>query len=256
MKIIDVPSLPFHTLGYRTSAYGGKVRKVELPFYKVRVENLPQGVNSIVAMSDLQGRETDETQNRLVGEAVANELNLLQEKGRIPSIDLALLAGDLYDFPDLRRMGGTGDVTSVLNTFADNIPHVVGVLGNHDLVRKNELKSNIQILDGKVEQVAGLSVGGVSGIIGKSKKNQRKTLAEFDVALKTIFSQHLNIALLHQGPNDPLNGQRGEPAIYDFLASNGNALVIFGHCHWRIPIVEIGNNTLLNVDNRVYVFHR
>lgn len=110
---------------------------------------MPDGINTFVVTSDLQGREENKINNRLVGEAVADELALLQELGEIPQIDLVLLAGDLYDHPDCGKLGGTGIVTSVWNAFADKFEQVIGVHGNHDIVEDNLLKSNVKILDGK-----------------------------------------------------------------------------------------------------------
>lgn len=255
MKILEVSSKPFHELEYRSSGRGGLVRDVVLPFYKIKVDKLPEGFKSVVATSDLQGRERDTNRNRLVGEAVSDELVLLQELQEIPPIDLVFLAGDLYDYPDCRKLGGTGDVTSVLNAFARNFEVVVGVHGNHDLVHEDRLLDNVIILDGEIKQAAGLMIGGVSGIVGRSDRNQRKTDSEFRKALTKSLTDKTQVLLLHQGPDDPMNNQIGDPAIREFLESSGSAIVIFGHCYWRRPFVQMGANQVLNVDNRLYVFH-
>ena len=85
------------------------MRKVVLPFYKAIVDELPKGISSFVLTSDLQGREQNKKTNRLVGEAVAEELSLLFELGEVPQINFIALAGDLYDHPELHKLGGTGD---------------------------------------------------------------------------------------------------------------------------------------------------
>jgi len=253
MKIIHIDDTPFHQLAYRSSGRQGIPRVMQLPFYKARVTALPEGLEAIVAVSDLQGREKDQRHNRLVGEAVAEELALLTELNEIPSIGCVLLAGDLYDYPDCRKMGGTGDVTSVWNAFASISPQVIGVHGNHDTVHEQSLVAHVSILDGHVQAMGNMQVGGVSGIIGREDKNQRKSKQQFIAALQSALKDITQVLLLHQGPNDPYLQQKGEPLIRDFLEHQGSALVIFGHCHWSTPLIDIGANQVLNVDQRLFV---
>ena len=133
MKIISIEEKPFHKIRFITAGPKGKVRKRDLPFYRVFVDSLPKGMSSFIATSDLQGRESGRG-NRLLGEVVAEELSFLQEKKEVKSIDLVLLAGDLYEYPDCHKLGSTGDVTPVYNAFADKFKSVVGVHGNHDTI--------------------------------------------------------------------------------------------------------------------------
>jgi Icc-related predicted phosphoesterase len=254
MKIIKVDNKPFHELLYRTTGDKGQETFITLPFFKVQVDSMPEGVNSFVATSDLQGRELNKESNRLVGEAVAEELILLQELDEIPSIDLILLAGDLYDYPELGKRGGSGIVTSVWNAFAERFKHTIGVHGNHDIVEDELLNSNINILDGDVIDFHGLRLGGVGGIIGRSDRHQRKTEDHFTKALKSVTKKDPDITLLHQGPSDNVNEQLGQEFIHQHFEKNGDGLVIFGHCHWDVPYIEIGDNQVLNVDNRLYLF--
>jgi len=238
---------------YRSSGTGGAIRIVQLPFYKAKVDMLPNGVECIVATSDLQGREIGE-ENRLVGEAVAEELKLLAEIDEIPAIASILLAGDLYDYPDLRKVGGTGDVTPVWNAFARISPIVVGVHGNHDKVREADMVSNTYVLDGEIRKILGLRIGGISGIIGREDRNQRKSERNFEKILKNALTESTQVMLMHQGPDDPINDQMGNAMIREYMESKkGSALVVFGHCHWDTPIIDVGNNQVLNVDNRVVV---
>jgi Icc protein len=189
-----------------------------------------------------------------VGEAVAEELATLQELGEIPNIDLILLAGDLYDYPECGKRGGSGIVTSVWNAFAERFKHVIGVHGNHDIVEDELLNSNINTLDEDVIDYVGLTVAGIGGIIGRADRNQRKTEEHFEKALKSVTKKKPVITLLHQDPDDPINMQLGQEFIRDHFEKNGEGIVIFGHCHWDIPFLEIGNNQMLNVDNRLYIF--
>jgi len=134
MKILKIESQSFHEINYKSSGPSGKIRNSSLPFFKATVDKLPTGISSIVVTSDLQGREISGT-NRLLGELVAEELSLLQELEQIPLVNLVILAGDLYDYPDCRKLGGTGDVTDVWNAFSHRFEQVVGVHGNHDIVK-------------------------------------------------------------------------------------------------------------------------
>jgi Icc-related predicted phosphoesterase len=254
MKILSIDEQPFHDLEYRSSGRGGIERRVILPFHRVKVDKLPEGLQSFIAVSDLQGREKDKDTNRLAGQAVVDELLLLQELDEIPKIRMILLAGDLFDYPECHKLGGTGDVTAVWNDFAKNIDFVVGVHGNHDIVQDTKLLPNTKILDGDIEEVEGIQIGGVSGIVGRADRNQRKTDTAFKVALKRACKDETQILLLHQGPDDIVNNQIGDDSIREFLENNGSSIVIFGHCHWSTPFVEIGKHQVLNVDNRLFVF--
>ncbi len=253
MKFLEISEDPFHELKYRSSGRGGEVRNVTLPFYKAIVDELPKGISSFVITSDLQGREQSKQSNRLVGEAVAEELSLLSELGKIPPIAFIALAGDLYDYPELHKLGGTGDVTSVWNAFATYFPFVVGVHGNHDTVQDSKLAPNTVILDGNSTNYMGVRIGGVSGVIGCSDKNQRKSQQEFMGALTKVTHGKNHLILLHQGPEDIQNEQRGDPEITEHLLSKGSGIVAFGHCHWAKPYIILGKNQVLSVDHRLYL---
>jgi len=231
MKFIEIPKNPFYEMRYRTSGRGGKVREVTLPFYRAIVDELPKGIDSFVITGDLQGREENATTNRLIGEAVAEELQLLSDLGEIRPIDFIVLAGDLYDYPELHKLGGTDDVTEVWNAFAKENSFVVGVLGNHDIVQKSKLAPNTIVLDGDSINCMGVRIGGVSGIVGHGNKNQRKSEQKFISALTKVTRRKNDLILLHQGPHDSKNQQQGTPKITEHLLSNGTSIVAFGHHH-------------------------
>ncbi|UQN44363.1 metallophosphoesterase [Agarivorans sp. B2Z047] len=252
MRFIEVSEDPFYEIEYRSSGRGGKVRKVVLPFYKAIVDELPKGITSFVITSDLQGREQKKT-NRLIGELVAEELSLLSDLGEIPPVSLVALAGDFYDHPELHKLGGTGDVTTVWNAFAKEFPFVVGVHGNHDIVVESHLASNTIVLDGNSKNYLGIRIGGVSGIIGSSDRNQRKSKREFMSALAKVTNVKNDLILLHLGPEDATNRQIGDPEITNYLLSKGTDIVAFGHCHWSKSFIDIGKNQVLNVDHRLYL---
>lgn len=252
MRILTIDSTPFHELAYRSSGRG-ETRYNSLPFYLAKVDHLPDGVGAIVALADLQGRENDPDANRLLGVAVAEELSILEELGLVPRISLILSAGDLYDRPELNKLGATGDVTDVLNAFAAKFPVVVAVNGNHDCVNVDGLSANVQILDGASINVEGLSVGGVSGITGKEPRHQRKSPDNFRKALKSAMSKSPTVTMMHQTPKGVADGQIGDTDTADYLKKFGKSLVVAGHCYWENPLCEIGANQILNVDSKVVV---
>lgn len=65
---------------------------------------------------------------------MAEALVALSRDGVIPAPDAVFLCGDLYDYPDCHKRGGTGPVDEVFLAFSAMAPEVVGVLGNHDQV--------------------------------------------------------------------------------------------------------------------------
>ncbi len=250
MVILDIEQQPFYEIAYKSSGARGQVRQCLLPFQRVFVDQLPDGVSSIAVTSDLQGREQGD-RNRLLGEIVSEELSLLSELGDISAVSGVLLAGDLYDYPECHKLGGSGDVTSVWNAFATDFDEVVGVHGNHDTVDELLITPEVTILDGAVSSHMGITIGGVSGIIGRADRNQRKSVSEFSDCLKKVLKKNPDLIALHQGPDDPATGRIGSSLVRELLEKNGSSIVIFGHCPWEAPYAEIGDHQVLNVDGRV-----
>jgi len=252
MKILKVESQSFHEISYKSSGSSGKIRNSSIPFFRATVDKLPTGISSIVVTSDLQGREINGT-NPLLGEVVSEELTLLYELEQIPYVNLVILAGDLYDYPDCRKLGGTGDVTGVWNAFAHRFEQVVGVYGNHDTVIDEQLNKNVNILDCTSDTFMDLKVGGISGIIGRLDRNQRKSEEHFKSELIKLITKKNDINVLHQGPDSPDNSQKGELMIRECLGNKGARLVVFGHFYWDKPLINIGNNQVLNMNNKLFL---
>ena len=99
----------------------------------------------------------------------------------------------------------------------------------------------------------GIHIGGVSGIIGRSDRNQRKSEDAFKKALTKVVNSKNSLVLLHQGPEDTVNDQIGEPMITKHLETNGNCIIAFGHCHWNKPLITIGSNQVINTDNKLFI---
>lgn len=237
---------PFHALGHRSAAGGGA-----LPFFRGALRGLPalETGRALVAASDLQGREAQGP--RLLGEATAETLAALEARGAIPKIGLCLLGGDLYADDEASRMGASGDVACVLNAFAALAP-TAAVLGNHDRAEAAALDARIRLLDGDAARFGALTIGGVSGIIGRAGKPMRRPAPLYQDALAAAASQ-AHILLTHQGPDLPSRGEIGSAEIRDWLAWRGSGLHLFGHARWREPAAEIGAWTALNIEGRVFV---
>lgn len=60
------------------------------------------------------------------------------------------------------------------------------------------------------------------------------------------------MVVLHAGPDDPSSGRKGDPAVREALGAL-QGLAVFGHCHWRDPLLELPRGQALNVDARVVV---
>lgn len=255
-RITRIDPEPFFTLPHRTSGPAGIPLRNNLPFYRAYASGLPGHVKAVVFTSDLQGRE-DVGQNRLLGAPVAEALTELSQQGVIPMPDAVFLCGDLYDYPDCHKRGGTGPVDEVFQASSAITLEVVGVLGNHDQIEHPEaIPDNTTLLDGRVVRVLGnLNVAGVSGIVGNPNRNQRRTEDDFLVALESVTDQDPDILLLHQGPTDPEQAdRRGNPGVALSLETGFKGLTVFGHTRWDWPwLIPLGEGQALNVDGRVVV---
>jgi Icc-related predicted phosphoesterase len=256
MHIVSIDNEPFYSLQYRCSGPRGKsILTQKLPFFRAKVDRLPPGVDAMVLTSDLQGREHD-PRNRLLGVRVAEELAQMVQNKMIPQAPIALLAGDLFDYPEMNKRSGCGEVIDVWTAFAEQFDHVLGVHGNHDFIKQPKaLPSNAAIVDGYVSSTLGLRIGGVSGITGKPTKNQRRTEEDFFSSLDKVVFQNPDILVLHQGPDDPADGRRrGDSSVRENLEFGYSGLTVFGHCYWPDPFVmPLGQGQVVNVDSRVII---
>ena len=182
----------------------------------------------------------------------------------LPSLELApgqvgvLLAGDFYTVPGLDKRGGTGDVRSVWQAFADAFDWVAGVAGNHDLFGETATRPNFAhptyFLDGDCVEVAGLSVAGLSGIPGNPRRPWRRPEDDFIELVEELAFQAPDILIVHEGPEAPESGCRGSGRMRQTIEQFEPMLVVRGHSHWRRPLAELSNAAqVLNVDARVVI---
>ncbi len=255
MRIVSLNRAPSRVLRYRNAKPGGGGTFVaDLPVLDGRVDALPEGVDCLVLTSDLQGRELSGT--RLLGEVVPA---FLRDEVGVPASAIALLAGDLYAAPRADERGATGDVRPTWLAFAEAFRAVAGVNGNHDTFGEESpsdfaQRARVHILDGQARDVDGLRVGGVSGIVGKLSKPNRKDRDTFTRLLEDVLLDGAHVVLLHQGPEGEGPGDKGSPWVRDaILALDAPPLVAFGHCHWHEPLLEVDARQMLNLDGRVVV---
>jgi hypothetical protein len=267
VRITSINPQPIAEIPYLNAGRGaGGFYEDRLPILEGRVTRLPPGMSAILATADLQFRERFEDSPggpiRLLGEVLPRRLR--QEV--LPQLNLpagevgVLLAGDFYTVPALDSRGGTGDVTAVWEAFADHFDWALGVAGNHDNFGPSAKPpawlrnlGAVSYLDGNHAMRNGLKLAGVGGIIGNPRKPNRRTEADYLLALETVLAPSPDVLILHDGPEGDAK-QRGSRRVRELLEQHPRLLVVRGHAHWHEPLAMLDNGTqVLNVDARVVV---
>ena len=245
----------------------GEIEHELLPVHRAVVDALPKGTAAIVVTADLQGRETFKSASggapRLMGEV----LPALLKSEILPYMELpegdigVLLAGDFYTVPGLEKRGGTGDVRAVWDAFAKEFDWVVGVAGNHDTFGESMKRPNfsppVHFLDKDIVSIGGVSIGGVSGIIGNPRRPWRRTEEEYLESLAEVLCERPAITILHDGPDAPCRGCDGSQCIREIIEQFEDTLVVRGHSHWPKPLAVLTCGIqVLNVDARVVILVR
>lgn len=262
LRVQHLQPEPLHTMPYRSAAPGGRGSvPMTLPVFEAKATGLPEALDALVLTSDLQGIAVTSAGPLLLGEALAEELLVLCESGLLPPASRVgvLLAGDLFSSPRADTRGASGDVRVVWRAFANRFRWVAGVAGNHDHFGTPDelraLKARVHLLD--VDQVSldGLVVGGVSGIIGKPGKLNRKVEKDFCRGIQ-VAARGSDVLVLHEPPVGPAPDQIGKAEVRDALLASEARFVVCGHAHWHTMLAEIGEVQVLNVDGRVVVLRR
>lgn len=266
MKIISIAEQPGWRLPFLNAGKGpGGFYRDILPVQTGLVDQLPDGLDAIVATADLQGRETFDSASggplRLLGEVLPQILatEILPELGIDSQRTGVILAGDLYTVPALDKRGGSGDVTTVWQAFGRDFQWVTGVAGNHDTFGESErptsrMGRNLHYLDGEEVRLSGLRIAGIGGIVGNPRRPQRKTDEQFIACLERCIHDNLDILVLHDGPGVPDQGLKGSALIRMTVDLLPPRLIIRGHAHWETPLVRLPRGTdVLNVDGRVVI---
>ncbi len=258
LHIVRLDDHPVRELRYLNAARGGGTEVTRLGLQLGTARGLPDGVDALVATSDLQGIVPDPhtRESTLLGVAVAAWLEELGDEGVIPRTVRcgALLAGDLYSVPAANKRGGYGDVSDVWAAFADRFAWVVGVAGNHDDVSAVASSDEVRVLDGERITRSGLRVGGVSLVCGNPAKTGRRDEGEQLAQVDLVTEDGLDLLVLHEGPNGA-DDQPGHAAVRA-LVERRVGLTVCGHVHWPRALATTERGQILNVDARVVVLSR
>ena len=266
MRIVELHPEPIKVFDFLNAGRRPNQFYVDtLPVYLAEVDQLPDDLEAIVVTADLQGREVfpdrrKSDQLRLLGEVLPEMLrSTLTGIGIADDANVAaILAGDFYTYPDLKGRGGTGDVTQVWHSFADEYYWVAGVAGNHDTFgqskRMSGSRAHVHFLDGDRITISGFEIAGLSGVIGNPKKNFRRTEEQFLSTVEQLLMSKTDILVMHDGPDGAKPGYRGIQEVRLIVEFTKPQLVIRGHSHWPEPLVELANGVqVLNVDATVVI---
>jgi 3',5'-cyclic-AMP phosphodiesterase len=249
-----------HRIRYRNTVRGGGSRNEMLEIRRARMTGMPDGLDALIATSDLQGIVPDPRTGdpALLGLAVAEALEELALDGRLPSTERTgvVLAGDFYCVPTADKRGGFGDVAGVWRAFAERFAWVAGVAGNHDDVRAIARMDRTHLLDVDIVDLGGLRIGGVGLVAGNPAKQGRREEEEQLARIALIAGEDVDLLILHEGPNGAQYEQNGHPGIAGILNGRPTPLTVCGHCHWDEPLSVNPGGQILNVDARVIVLTR
>ena len=260
IRIAAIDDEPLAELHYLNAARRGGTEVCRLRIERAWTASLPDGLDAIVATSDLQGIVPSPSRGgeaTLLGVAVAELLDELAFDDVLPLAQRTgvLLAGDLYSVPEANRRGGHGDVSEVWRAFAERFAWVVGVAGNHDDLARVRLGEAVHALDGDVVQRDGQRIGGVGLIAGNPGKVGRRALDDQLASIELVAGSRVDILLLHEGPCGE-DDQPGSAPIRALVEAHTVPLTVCGHVHWGRPLAVHAGGQILNVDTRVIVIQQ
>lgn len=259
LEIGGLDAEPVAGLRYLNAARRGGTEVRHLAVQRARVRGLPDGLDAVIATSDLQGIVPDPRTRAatLLGVAVADLLEELAFDEVLPPAARTgvLLAGDLYSVPEANQRGGHGDVSTVWEAFAGPFAWVAGVAGNHDDVAAVRRDPRVVVLDTEDVVLDGLRVGGVGLISGNPAKTGRRDEGDQLERIELVAAAGLDVLLLHEGPCGDA-GQPGHPHIRSLIEEHRVGLTVCGHVHWEEPLARHPGGAMLNVDTRVVVLVR
>lgn len=268
MRILTLDTVPTHTWPYQSAAPRGGSEVRHFPLLRGTVDALPEGLEALLVLSDLQGVAPHALHDgavALLGEVLADTLASLGELGELPlpGHTGVVLAGDLYSDDSATVRGASGDVRAVWNAFAAHYRWVAGVAGNHDTFggareeARFRRQPGVYLLDGEVVDLEGLRVGGVGGIIGRPDKLGRREETEHLRMMGEVLRAGPELLVLHAGPDVPGSRVRGSASIREVLEGQEGVLVVCGHAHWEEPLAMLAGGTqVLNVDSRAVLLRR
>lgn len=270
MEFLGTGDGPAFSVVYRAAAHGRGAIDVTLPVERVFVGHLPDELDGLLVTSDLQGWSPTARGPVLLGIALAEALgDYLAARGLARERVGVLLAGDLFAIDDVTQRGGVGDVRPVWRAFGARAGFVAGVAGNHDAfgrdpgdLRAFAQEPGLSLLDvgtpGLPTQVLrrGLSIAGVSGIVGNTARAWRKDPDAYLEAVATAIAQQPDVLLLHQNPALPGVRRDEQTRLTQLLAAAASGLVVFGHAYSPQPRMRLGRCQLLATEGRAFWLER
>jgi hypothetical protein len=257
MKIEKFASSPSHSIPY---TIGSNVDAV-LPFYSAVVDELPDGLDLIIATGDLQGvvrNDEHATGGAALGIELASTLVRLQREGALPQKDRTaiLLTGDL------QPSAGVEDVTGVWFALSAACSWIAGVAGNHDAFDGISepieaglamLCPNLFLLQEAIARIGSLVIGGRSGIASGDRVGDLACLErDFASAVGALVQERPDIMLMHDGPNVAGTELAGWPAVRAAIEAAPPTLVFRGHDSWPRRMATLNNGTqVVNVEGAV-----
>lgn len=267
VRVESSPSRIVHQLPYLNAPpRGGPPLRGLLDIEVLRASGIGQFAGLVVT-GDLQFRAKRDLKSwepgPMLGEVLAEELALLCDSGILPAASSlgVVLTGDLFCGEEVDRRGETGDVRSVWEAFAQRFMAVVGVAGNHDTFGDQREEKSFRsgagryLLDLDVVTVGGLSIGGLSGIVGDPGRRNRRVEDEYVVGVEVLTTAPgLDLLVLHESPGLSQHGLVGNERVAQLLGARHVPLVVCGHSHWGQHLAELPSGTqVLNVDARCVV---
>lgn len=247
---------------------------MELPFYNVYVDRMPQGLTAIVATSDLQGvaitlngDDGHQYEDRYLAHALVEKLShSLDNHGISKEKTGVLLLGDFHSDLLLKKRGGYGDVRDVWMAFYKSFKWIVGVAGNHDTFAFGSHRefaafreqANLHLLDGDTVVIDSVKFSGVSGVIGNSKRPWRHRERDHLKMIEEAIKCSPSFLLLHEGPSIHEKGLQGKDEIRQHLEKQAPCTLICGHRHWpgnKIHSLSNGSQ-IINTEGKVIVFRK
>lgn len=259
LQIEKIDALPFESIQYFTIPSGGTEAEIfSLPIYSGIIRNLPAAIDAIIVTSDLQGVVKLKDEYLLLGEYLAGNLKTILDlyyskidKGKV----LVLLCGDLYT--SLVKRGDSGDPSEVWKRFSSVFGNVIGIAGNHDCFEHgsdslNE-NNNICFLENGIVKFQGLTIAGLSGIIGRQDKNYRMPESDYLKALSELMKKDPDILLTHLSPE--AEGFQGEPQMTSLLERSSSTTLFCGNSHWETnqPVYLKNRTGIINADSKVFI---
>ncbi|MFY0675263.1 MAG: metallophosphoesterase [Bacteroidia bacterium] len=258
IQIKDIDQNPIDYVSYWTIPTGSTDKaQFQLPILSGKIKGLPVEFDACIVASDLQGVVLEKDNDLLLGQSLVEHLDIIFEisfSHLNPKNVLVLLCGDNY--ANLIKRGESGSPFQVWKAFSDTFGNVVGIAGNHDIIKDtSEYRvGNRTLLLKETIEIKGLKIAGLSGIIGNPSKPFRLTEIDYFKSLEKLLKQKPDILLTHLSPADNERNLQGDENLSQKLAKH-DILSFCGHSNWNeFNPIRFEKANVLNADSKCYIF--